>query len=143
MPPLSSCGYAFRIRSGSSWTMRRSFTLRSRTSSRDMALWARTVSSIWSDAEDRVERVHRALEHHCALPPPELSELVAVQLEEVDHVTVTPAVADGTGRRAAELRKQSEQRQAKCGLAAPALANQRQALVEVEVEADVANRAHH
>src|SRR5699024_128073 len=107
--------------------------------SQNVLVGAEGVEEVVGDPQDGVERVHRALEDHGRLVPPEAAQILLVEGAYVHEVAALASEEDLPGRDRAGAWQQSEEAEPECGLSAAGLADQGHGLSRVEGEVDLAD----
>ncbi len=136
-PPENACGKRFRYCDGRCTSSSSSATRALRARAVGHAVHQQRLADDLGDRHARIERGERVLEDHLHLPP-QRSQVLAREARHVDLGAALGAEAD-----LAERRRDGAQDAARGGgLAAAALAHQRQRLAAIDGEAHVVHRAH-
>src|SRR5687767_3521216 len=93
------------------------------------------IYELWSDADHRVEGVHRSLRDQGDLGQPAAAHLLLGEVEEVGPVEVDAPIDDLTGRLDEAHHRQGDSRLPRAGLA-----DQAEALARLQGEADAVDR---
>jgi len=96
------------------------------------------LAHLIANRSHRVERIHRALEHHRQIAPAPFAKLVGRECKQILAIEQRLAASDSPS-----VRQQPQQRQHRSRFTAAALANDPKRLTALQRKADIFDRAQH